>query len=83
MLIGFVVAIPFMDTSLYIGYASSHWLQYGDIAYVVAFVVGGAVYAVLRRLITKSNHETEGVAPPLTELAGGKATAADDAPASV
>ena len=83
MLIGFVAAIPFMDTSLYIGYASSHWLQYGDIAYLVAFVVGGGVYAVLRRSITKSNHETEGVAPPLTELAEGKVTAADDAPAGV
>jgi NCS1 family nucleobase:cation symporter-1 len=83
MLIGFVVAIPFMDTSLYIGYASSHWLQYGDIAYLVGFVVGGAVYAVLRRSITKSNRETEGVAPPLTAPAQGQATAANDAPASV
>lgn len=83
MVIGFVVAIPFMDTSIYIGYASSHWLQYGDIAYLVGFVVAGAVYALLRRLITKSNRDTEGVAPPLTGLAEGKVIAVEDGPASV
>jgi NCS1 family nucleobase:cation symporter-1 len=83
MVIGFVVAIPFMDTSIYIGYASSHWLQYGDIAYLVSFVVAGAVYALLRRLISKSNRDTEGVAPPLTGLAEGKVIAVEDGPASV
>jgi NCS1 family nucleobase:cation symporter-1 len=66
MAVGFGAAVPFMDTSIYIGYASSHWLQYGDIAFLVGFVVGGAVYALLRRLITKSNRDTDGVEPPLS-----------------
>jgi len=65
MLIGFVVAIPFMDTSLYIGWASSHWLQYGDIAFLVGFVVAGVVYALLRWAVTKSTRELDGIAAPL------------------
>jgi NCS1 family nucleobase:cation symporter-1 len=63
MLLGFVVAIPFMDTSLYIGWASSHWLQYGDLAFFVGFAVSGVAYALLRRAVTKSWRETEGVMP--------------------
>jgi NCS1 family nucleobase:cation symporter-1 len=48
MLIGFGVSVPFMDTSLYIGWASSHWLNYGDIAFPVGFVVGGAAYVAIQ-----------------------------------
>ena len=79
MAVGFGAAIPFMDTSIYIGYASSHWLQYGDIAFVVGFVVAGAVYALLRRVITKSARDVEGVAAPLAAPAEPKVAAAEDA----
>jgi NCS1 family nucleobase:cation symporter-1 len=54
MLVGFGAAIPFMDTSLYIGWASSHWLYYGDIAFFVGFIVGGGVYFLLRLAATKT-----------------------------
>ena len=82
MLIGFGVAVPFMDTSLYIGYASSHWLQYGDIAFVVGFVVGGGSYALLRRAITHSSREVEGVAAPPTGSSQAMGVGPQD-PASV
>jgi NCS1 family nucleobase:cation symporter-1 len=52
LLAGFGAAVPFMDTTLYVGYASSHWLQGGDIAFPVGFVVGLVVYAGIRRLET-------------------------------
>jgi NCS1 family nucleobase:cation symporter-1 len=52
LVIGFAAAVPFMDTSLYVGYASSHWLQGGDIAFGVGFVVGLIVYAGIRRVET-------------------------------
>lgn len=54
MAVGFVAAIPFMDTSIYIGWASSHWLNYGDLAFLVGFIVGGAVYFLMRLYATKS-----------------------------
>jgi hypothetical protein len=40
-----IEATPFMDTSLYVGHVSAHWLQGGDIAFLVGFVVGLLVYA--------------------------------------
>src|SRR5258708_2443182 len=49
LLVGFAAATPFMDTSIFVGYASSHWLQGGDIAFVVGFVVALVVYAGIRR----------------------------------
>jgi NCS1 family nucleobase:cation symporter-1 len=51
---GFAAAIPFMDTSLYVGWVSAHWLQGGDIAFGVGFIVGLVVYAGIRRLETGS-----------------------------
>ena len=83
MLIGFVAAIPFMDTSLYIGYASSHWLQYGDIAFPVGFVVGGASFALLRWLITKSTREVEGVDFTLAAPAEASVPVAEEAASGV
>jgi NCS1 family nucleobase:cation symporter-1 len=62
MAIGFVAAMPFMDTSLYVGWASSHWLFYGDIAFPVAFVVGGVAYAVLARSSIRKSRALSGVA---------------------
>jgi len=59
MIVGFAAAIPFMDTSIFIGYASSHWLFYGDIAFLVGFVVAGVVYFLLRLAATKSVREPE------------------------
>ncbi len=52
LVVGFGAAIPFMDTSLYVGWVSAHWLQGGDIAFLVGFVVALVVYAGIRRLET-------------------------------
>ncbi|HLH46269.1 MAG TPA: hypothetical protein VKV25_03855, partial [Acidimicrobiales bacterium] len=57
LLVGFGVAVPFMDTTLYVGPASSGWLHGGDIALAVGFVVGGAVYAALRYALTGSTRD--------------------------
>jgi NCS1 family nucleobase:cation symporter-1 len=54
LLVGFGAAVPFMDTSLYVGPVSSGPLHGGDIALAVGFVVGGAVYGALRWLETRS-----------------------------
>ena len=62
LVVGFAAATPFMDTSLYVGYASSHWLQGGDIAFAVGFVVGGLVYAGIRRVQTGSMRDPEAAA---------------------
>ena len=76
LVIGFGCAVPFMDTSLYVGSVSANVLHGGDLAYLVGFVVGGVVYAVLRRVVTKSAIEVEGVAAPLTPAAAAVPTAA-------
>jgi len=44
---GFAAAVPFMDTSLYVGPAAQ-WLHGADIAYFVGFIVTAALYAPLR-----------------------------------
>lgn len=59
LLAGFAAATPFMDTSLFVGYASSHWLQGGDIAFAVGFVVALAVYGGIRRAETGSMRDVE------------------------
>ena len=61
MIVGFVASIPFMDTSIFIGYASSHWLFYGDIAFFVGFVVAGVVYFLLRAAATQSVREPHSI----------------------
>jgi nucleobase:cation symporter-1, NCS1 family len=48
LLVGFGAAVPFMDTSLFVGPASSGWLQGGDIAFPVGFVVALIVYEGIR-----------------------------------
>jgi NCS1 family nucleobase:cation symporter-1 len=63
LVVGFGAAVSFMDTSLYVGPASSGWLHGGDIALPVGFAVGGAVYAVLRRRSTRSPHDAVTAAP--------------------
>jgi nucleobase:cation symporter-1, NCS1 family len=52
LLVGFGAAVPFMDTSLFVGPASSGWLQGGDIAFPVGFVVALVVYEGIRWLET-------------------------------
>ena len=47
-MIGFLVSIPFMDTTLYVGDLSKA-LGGADIAYLVGFVVAGAVYWILQK----------------------------------
>jgi len=59
LLAGFGAATPFMDTTLFEGYAAKHWLQGGDIAFVVGFVVALVVYAGIRRVQTGSTHDVE------------------------
>ena len=54
LLAGYGAAVPFMDTTLYVGPVSSAVLHGGDIALAVGFVVGGAVYAALRYAQTRS-----------------------------
>jgi len=49
LLIGFLAAVPFMNTTLFEGPLAAHVLHGGDIAYFVGFLVGGAVYAGLPR----------------------------------
>lgn len=57
LLVGFGAAVPFMDTTLFVGPASSGWLHGGDIAFYVGFVVGGAAYALVRFALTKSGRD--------------------------
>ncbi len=83
MLLGFVVAIPFMDTSLYIGWASSHWLQYGDIAYLVGFVVAFAAYVPLRYAVTKSWREVDDAAAGVGPATAGPTPAAAGGPGAL
>jgi NCS1 family nucleobase:cation symporter-1 len=56
--VGFGVSVPFMDTTLFVGPISKHVLWGGDIALAVGFVVGGGVYAWLRRWSTRSARDT-------------------------
>lgn len=72
LLVGYGVAVPFMDTTLFVGPAASGWLHGGDIAFYVGFVVGGIVYAAIRFAITKSARDpvADGGAP------AGRTTAA-------
>jgi NCS1 family nucleobase:cation symporter-1 len=62
LIVGFLAAIPFMNTSLLVGVVTSRWLHGGDLAFPVGFVVGGAVYALLRYAATKSSRDTNAVA---------------------
>lgn len=62
LLVGFAAATPFMDTSLYVGYASSHWLQGGDIAFAVGLVVAAIVYGGIRLIETGSVRDPESAA---------------------
>ncbi|HEY3522526.1 MAG TPA: cytosine permease [Candidatus Limnocylindrales bacterium] len=48
LIVGFVLSIPFMNQTLYVGPVSTA-LGGADIAYLVGFVVAGAVYLVLER----------------------------------
>jgi nucleobase:cation symporter-1, NCS1 family len=47
--VGFAVMIPFMDTSIVVGYFA-HKLQGADISYYVGFIVTGVLYYVLRKI---------------------------------
>jgi len=62
LIIGFLAAIPFMNTSLLVGFVTSRWLHGGDLAFPVGFVVGGAVYALLRYVQTKSSRDSNAAA---------------------
>lgn len=59
LLVGFGVAVPFMDTSLYEGPISSNWLHGGDIAFLVGFLVGGGVYALIGAVAARTTRDGE------------------------
>jgi len=63
LLAGFGAAVPFMDTSLFVGPASSGWLQGGDIAFPVGFVVALVVYAGIRWVETGTLRDSPRAAP--------------------
>ena len=46
-LAGFAASIPFMNTTIFVGWVPANLLHGGDIAYLVGFVVAGAVYLIL------------------------------------
>jgi NCS1 family nucleobase:cation symporter-1 len=48
LVVGFIVSIPFMDQTLYVGPAATA-LGGADIAYLIGFIVAGIVYVVLER----------------------------------
>ena len=73
LVVGFAAALPFMNTSLYRGWATDHWLSGADIAFPVGFIVGWVVYSVIRRVETGSAHDEPAVQP-----AGLAGVAADD-----
>lgn len=50
LIAGFGAAVPFMNTTLFVGPVPAHLLFGGDIAYFVGFTVAGAVFAVLSRI---------------------------------
>jgi NCS1 family nucleobase:cation symporter-1 len=47
---GFGAAVPFMNTTLFVGPVPAHLLHGGDIAYFVGFAVGGVVFAIASRI---------------------------------
>jgi NCS1 family nucleobase:cation symporter-1 len=47
--VGFAVMVPFMDTSLVVGYFA-HKLQGADLAFYVGFIVTGVLYYALRKV---------------------------------
>ncbi len=47
---GFLAAVPFMNTTLFVGPAAAHLLHGGDLAYFVGFAVAGVCYAGLSRV---------------------------------
>ena len=60
LLVGFGAAVPFMDTNLYVGPASSNWLDGGDIAFAVGFIVALVVYGGIRWVSTGTVRDTIG-----------------------
>jgi NCS1 family nucleobase:cation symporter-1 len=65
---GFGVMVPFMNASLIEGPVATA-LHGGDIAIPVGFIVGGALYAVLRRFAPQQAELAEPLAPVPAEVA--------------
>lgn len=64
-LVGFGAAVPFMNTTLFVGPAASGFMHGGDIAFYVGFLVGGATYAIIRAVMTRSARDAVVPEPPL------------------
>jgi NCS1 family nucleobase:cation symporter-1 len=63
---GFLAAVPFMNTTLFVGPVAAHLLHGGDLAYFAGFAAGGLIYAGLSR--AGARREAAGHGPAL--LAG-------------
>jgi nucleobase:cation symporter-1, NCS1 family len=55
---GFLAAVPFMNTTLFVGPVASGLLHGGDLAYFVGFAVGGLAYAGLSRVEARRSADT-------------------------
>jgi NCS1 family nucleobase:cation symporter-1 len=57
--VGIAASIPFMDTTLYIGSWSRHWLHYGDIGYYVGFAVSALLFVILNKVRSEAPARAE------------------------
>jgi nucleobase:cation symporter-1, NCS1 family len=55
LIVGFVASIPFMNATYFQGYVAVNWLNGADIAYVIGFIVAGALYMALERWWSSSS----------------------------
>ena len=55
--------MPFMNTSLYGGYVSAHWLPGGDIAFAAGFVTGLVAYPGIRWLGSGARRDSAAAEP--------------------
>ena len=67
-LAGFVASIPFMNTSIFVGWVPANVLHGGDVAYLVGFVVAGAVYLALAQGVRQQAMIEQRVEPQLTRV---------------
>jgi nucleobase:cation symporter-1, NCS1 family len=67
-LAGFVASIPFMNTAIFVGWVPANVLHGGDVAYLVSFVVAGAVYLALAQGVRQQSVIEQRVEPQLTRV---------------
>lgn len=75
LVVGFLAAVPFMNTTLFVGTVAAHWLHGGDLAYFAGFLVGGLVFAGLSRIEARRS----AAVGPVAVLAGSVGTVGGEA----